>query len=211
MNNKAKNAIKVIAYAIEKDTQSLIQLLRKNGVFVENKISKDELQSIVVTSLAKSKSFQKEFKNWVLERATSGKYANFDALPTSLGYSFGSVASSSLPSTSTQQTFSGSNVDLANVASNATTAEKTESPWKLSINEVLDFAKTGMNNFVLIQQSKTDRDVANAALEAKRLELQTAPIPTGVKGVDKTFLVVTGVIAFVAIVAGVVYFKKMKK
>jgi hypothetical protein len=210
MNNKAKNAIKVIAYAIEKDTQSLIKLLRKNGVFVENKISKDELQSIVVTSLAKSKSFQKEFKNWVIERATNSKYANFDALPASVGYSFGSVASSSLPTSNTQQTFLNSNLDLDSI--NPTQSDlKPESPWKLSINEILDFAKTGMNNFVLIQQSKTDREVANAALEAKRLELQTTPVPTGVKKIDKSILVITGVIAFAAIVAGVVYMKKMKK
>ena len=218
MNKTTTSAVQVIAYAIEKDTNSLKELLNRNGITVNNNTSKDELQFIVTTALANSPTFQNEFKKWVMLRTNLTDYANSDGpLDGGVGYQFGQSGALVTTNSNTAQTFGGLSFSSPNSPASTPTNSTTTAPktgfWSgVSLNSILDFAKDGMNNFVTLQQSKNDKAIVDSALEKERLVAQTKPLLTSNSSYNNTVLyVVLTVIGIGAIVGGVMYYNKTKK
>lgn len=195
---KLDSTVLVIANAIENDTDSLRALLLRNGALVTPVTSKGELQKIVTSSLKGSATFRKEFSNWVAERSGIG-YSNA-AGDVVLG----------LPGI-------GGMVNIPTTAQTVNTkpaeAPKSQGFWSnVSLNSLLDFAKDGMNNYVDVVKSSTDKAIVDSALERERLALQTGG-SYNVKPANQsntTLYVVLGLLA-VAGIGTAIYFATKKK
>lgn len=218
MSSKSKSAVKVIAYAIEKDTDSLKQLLTRNGILLEANVTKDQLQQIVTKALIKSKTFRDEFKNWVFERTDFHHFANvtgsFSADPTiggGIGFIPGSSGAYQTTNSQTQQTFGGLTINPAGTsATSAGTGSPATTPtvgaWHMDLNTLLDFAKDGLNTFSTVSQSKSEAAISNNALEIERLRLQNEASPKSSS--NTTVIVVVALISVAAIIGGFYFIKK---
>lgn len=218
MSSKSKSAVKVIAYAIEKDTDSLKKLLTRNGILLEANVTKDQLQQIVTKALMKSKTFRDEFKNWVFERTNFHHFANstgFAADPSiggGIGFTPGSSGAYQTTNSQTQQTFGGMVINPAgtsavpSVLTGTTTTTPTVGAWHMDLNTLLDFAKDGLNTFSTVSQSKSEAAISNNALEIERLRLQNESSPKSSS--NTTVIVVVALVSVAAIIGGIYFIKK---
>jgi len=208
------SVVRVITYAIEKDKNSLIELLRKNGVEIKNDIEKSKLRAILVSALRESETFRTEFRNWVLERsgtARNPKAKTFlESLPKFIKKPL--VRPSGKPSDQNFSNFTGIDSLLSSANNTMTTTsnspKKEESFWNVDLNTILDFAKDGINNYAIVVKSKSEESVMNNALAIEQ-EKQTTFEPK-TTSTSKTKYIVLGVAILAVVGASVWYFKAKK-
>jgi len=209
------SVVKVISYAIEKDKNSLIELLRKNGADIKTDISKSKLRAILVSALRESETFRTEFRNWVLER--SGTIRNPKA----------QNILASLPKPPKKQIFKPKSIETVSytnftgvdgLISGATSQSNEiitnnndnneEGFWNVDLNTILDFAKDGINNYAIIVKSKSEESVMNNALAIEQSSTTTFD-PKSTSN-SKTKYIVLGVAAVAVIGFSIWYFKGKK-
>ena len=209
---KIKSALKVIATAINRDTEALIDFLKIQGIKVDNNPSKAELQLIVTKALANSKSFAENFKNWVKDRYNQ-QYKN--VIGDGIGYSFGQSGALNLSNSSTSSIF-GTNtpsiVSTQGVNSTTTTTTNAQNGfWKdVDFNTILDFTKDSLNNFVTLQQSKTEQAIVDAALQKELLQQQQSGSLSPTSGNNTTTIVVVSLLVVALVGAGIYFYSKKK-
>lgn len=228
--DKIKSTIKIMAYSINKDKEGLIELMKKNGVAVEDNISKGKLRVLLVKLLKESKTFREEYKNWVLAKSghkipketlvkkpssveefgnlkwqnAEGSTFNFD--PLNLG-TIPVTGIGTTPTSTSTTTPNGTPVS----GTSTTTPKPSGDFWDVSLSDILDFAQTGLNTYATSVQSNADTAVVNAAVEKERLKQEGISGPDGAMPVSKKITyVVVGLIAVSAVVYGIYYMNKKK-
>ena len=216
IKNNLGSVVKVISYAIEKDKNALVELLRKNGVEIKSDIEKSKLRSILVSALRESETFRTEFRNWVLERSGAMKskqaqevLASLPKPPKTVSYkqATGSNFGFNPGGFTFEDSLFGNTTQVQNTTTN-TTNPKDESFWNIDLATILDFAKDGINNYAIIVKSKSEESVMNNALALEQ-EKENSLTPNSTSN-SKTKFIVLGVA--VVLVAGVSiwYFNKKK-
>lgn len=201
LQNQLGPEIQVIAFAVERDSSSLSDLLRRNGALIPTGTTRDQLQKIVTQGLMDSETFRKEFKNWVLERSGLKQYSNAtgDAIQLLPGLGGISSAASSASSSTTP------------AAPPATAAAAVNNSfWSgITLNGLLDFASTNYNNYASVVKSQADKSIVDSAIERERLSQETGAGNSS-QGTSKAVWIVVGLLAVAGIVTAI-YFAKKKK
>lgn len=207
---KIKSALVVIATAIEKDTEALKKFLRNNGIAVNSNATKNELKIILTTALANSKSFAENFKKWVQERYNS----NFNnSVGDGIGYTFGSSGVFG-QTTNPLSTNTVPAITTTDIKPTTTQQTNESSFWKdVNFNTILDFTKDSLNNYVALQNSKTEQAIVDAALQKELLAQQSSSTSSNQLGQKSmpTWAIVTLSIIGISIVGYGVYQLTKKK
>lgn len=225
--DKIKSTIKIMAYSINKDKKGLIELMKKNGVAVEDDISKSKLRVLLVKLLKESKTFREEYKKWVLEKSghtnsvevVLSKNKNIQNLNKETfgdfqwgnaeGYSF-NFNPLNLPDPVQTTTTTTGNPPSGTSTNNNTTQPKGGF-WDVSLSDILEFAQTGLNTYSTSMQSNADIAIVNAAVEKERLNQEGISGPDGAMPIKKKVTyVVVGLVAISAIFYGIYYMNKKK-
>lgn len=201
-----QSTIEVIATAVEKDTDSLKQLLIRNGVMAAN-ATKDQLQGMLTSALQTSETFRNEFRNWVIARSGVGSYLNADGADPTVN-PFASLFPGPAGAVATGVNM-GLGIQAGETPAAATTATGGGFFSGVTLNSLLDFAKTGLNNYTDIVKSKTDKAIVDAAVEKERLNQATSGTSISSDGTGKKWLyVVLGIMAVAGIAGGIYYYNK---
>lgn len=215
MTSQDQNLSYVIAYAVVNDKQDLINFLSENAIIVKEKLTDEELTSLVISALASSVKVQENFLEWIEYKSKSAKHFNtFGNLPTyssSLNYQ-----SNLIPSGTTS-------------GSTATSTSTSSGFWSgFDAGAVTGVLTSGLSLFGGLTQSKDQRKAmeaqANAQialaqaqqsgdltqLEIAKLQLQAAQA-SGSKPKSNTALIVFGVVGGLAVLGTVIYFVTRKK
>lgn len=192
MNKDLTSTVQVIAFAIERDTESLRDLLRKNGIDAAG-MSKDDLQRVVTTALTDSVTFRREFTKWVMDRH---------------GYTYTNATG---PTTDFGMLGMGTN---QSAASQIMQPIPPAAPVKsgLSVSTILDFVTNNFNTYASVMQSQTDKAVVQAAIERDRLAQATSSNGgSGSSQKSNTVLYVVLAIAALAGIGATIYYMNKKK
>ena len=214
IKNNLGSVVKVISYAIEKDKNALVELLRKNGVEIKSDIEKYKLRPILVSALRESETFRTEFRNWVLERSGATRsekaksvLANLPKPPKPVNYK--QAAGESFGFNPGGFTFQESLFgNQTTTSTTSTSAPKDDSFWNVDLDTILDFAKDGINNYAIIVKSISEESVMNNALALEQ-EKKSALSPNSTSN-SKTKFIVLGVLAVVVTGVSIWYFNKKK-
>lgn len=206
MNNSQKNAIKLIAIAIEKHQKELILFLKQQGVLVSDNASKDELQTIIVAAISSSETFRKQFAEWAIKKIP--KFSNFtnEISSSGIGYNVGSSNA-----TAFGQSGNGLNASLG--MSTTQTSEPTKEPTKggffagVTLNSLLDNITSLANNYASIAESKATTAISQSVSQ-ERDNIATEPNSTSS---SKTTIVVSVVAVLLLAGTAFYFYKKSKK
>jgi len=206
------SVVKVITYAIEKDKNALIELLRKNGVEIKNDIDKSKLRAILVSALRESETFRTEFRNWVLERSganRSKKALNILAKLPKLPKTFNSANGFNPGNFQFEESlFLQSQPSTTTLNQPTLSTDKKESFWNVDLDTILDFAKDGINNYAIIVKSKSEESVMNKALAIEQ-QKDNSLAPSSSSN-SKAKYVYIGVAAVLITGLSIWYFNKKK-
>lgn len=192
--------IQVIAFAVERDSSSLSDLLRRNGALIPPGTTKLQLQKIVTQSLMDSETFRREFKNWVLQRSGLKQFSNAAGSTIEFLPGLGGIASAAT---------SASSSTTATTPPATAAAAVNSSFWSgVTLNGLLDFASTNYNNYASVVKSQADKSIVDSAIERERLSQETGAGASG--GTSKAVWVIVGILA-VAGIGTAIYFATKKK
>lgn len=210
MTSQDQNLSYVIAYAVVNDKQDLINFLSENAIIVKEKITDEELTSLVISALASSVKVQENFLTWLEFKARQNRFSNstgyFSTLPTFSPSVTGTTSGSTTTSTSTSSGF-----------------------WSgFDAGAVTGILTSGLSLFGGLTQSKEQRKAmeaqanaqiaaANAQATSDMTQLQIAQLQlqaaqaSGSKPKSNTALIVVGVVGGLAVLGTVIYLVTRKK
>lgn len=210
MTSQDQNLSYVIAYAVVNDKQDLINFLSENAIIVKEKITDEELTSLVISALASSVKVQENFLTWLEFKARQNRFSNstgyFSTLPTFSPSVTGTTSGTTSTSTSTSSGF-----------------------WSgFDAGAVTGILTSGLSLFGGLTQSKEQRKAmeaqanaqiaaANAQATSDMTQLQIAQLQlqaaqaSGSKPKSNTALIVVGVVGGLAVLGTVIYFVTRKK
>ena len=214
MSNDNKNLAYIIAFAIVNDKQGLINFLSENAVIVKEKITDQELTTLVINSLNSSVKVQENFIAWISEKTNNG-YANttgFSAptVSSTLGWNSTLIPTSGTSTTATTSTSSGfwSGFDAGAVTGILTSGLSLFGGLTQS-KEQRKALEAQANAQIAAANAQSNSDLTQ--LEIAKLQLQATLAGKNGSSGSNTTLIVIGVIGGLAILGTVVYLVTRKK
>jgi len=206
MEKAQKNAIKIIATAIEKYPNDLIVFIKKQGYPVSNTATKDDLQTIVVSGIANNETFRNQFSEWAIN--SMGKYSNFvdeANFPSGIQYQFGSTLNTAFGGSSSIN----DNLGVSTASATLPTSEPKKSGFfsGVTLNSLLGSITSLANNYATIAESKATTAISQSVSQ-ERDNIASSPTTTGTSPVVYVGIFV-GVIAVIG--AGYYFYNKAKK
>lgn len=210
MNSQDQNLSYVIAYAVVNDKQDLINFLSENAIIVKEKITDEELTSLVISALASSVKVQENFLTWLEFKARQNRFSNstgyFSTLPTFSPSVTGTTSGSTTTSTSTSSGF-WSGFDAGAVTGILTSGLSLFGGLTQS-KEQRKAMEAQANAQIALAQAQQSGNLTQ--LEIAKLQLQAAQA-SGSKPKSNTALIVVGVVGGLAVLGTVIYFVTRKK
>lgn len=210
MTSQDQNLSYVIAYAVVNDKQDLINFLSENAIIVKEKITDEELTSLVISALASSVKVQENFLTWLEFKARQNRFSNstgyFSTLPTFSPSVTGTTSGSTTTSTSTSSGF-WSGFDAGAVTGILTSGLSLFGGLTQSQDQ-RKAMEAQANAQIALAQAQQSGNLTQ--LEIAKLQLQAAQA-SGSKPKSNTALIVFGVVGGLAVLGTVIYFVTRKK
>lgn len=210
MTSQDQNLSYVIAYAVVNDKQDLINFLSENAIIVKEKITDEELTSLVISALASSVKVQENFLTWLEFKARQNRFSNstgyFSTLPTFSPSVTGTTSGSTTTSTSTSSGF-WSGFDAGAVTGILTSGLSLFGGLTQSQDQ-RKAMEAQANAQIALAQAQQSGNLTQ--LEIAKLQLQAAQA-SGSKPKSNTALIVVGVVGGLAVLGTVIYLVTRKK
>lgn len=211
MNSQDQNLSYVIAYAVVNDKQDLINFLSENAIIVKEKITDEELTSLVISALASSVKVQENFLTWLEFKARQNRFSNstgyFSTLPTFSPSVTGTTSGSTTTSTSTSSGF-WSGFDAGAVTGILTSGLSLFGGLTQS-NDQRKAMEAQAKAQIALAQAQAGSDATQ--LQIAQMQLAAAQANVNKSGGSNTTLIVVAVIGGIALLGTVVYFVTRKK